>query len=71
MSTVVTLSTIDKIRQISESKQDTHIDGVFIDFMTAKAIIKAYDAMNPEKKSKFEAMKVRHMATIAFDIHSK
>lgn len=60
------LSTIERIRLLSTNKQDAHVDGVLIDFMTARTIIEAYDKMSEPKQKKFEQLKVRHMATVAF-----
>ncbi len=44
------------------------INGHMVDLFSASAIVKVYDAVNDANKSKFKALPVARMASVAFKL---
>ncbi len=65
-----TLSTIEQVRKIVESRQCARVGGVLVDGFTASAIIQVYDRLNDENKAKLAALPIRKMADTVWKIAS-
>jgi hypothetical protein len=61
---------IAALRAIVRECQYAKIDGVMVDLFTASAIVKVYDAINPENQAMYRVRTVDRMASIAFDLLS-
>ena len=59
---------IAAIRSVVAKGQYAKIDGIMLDLFSASAIIKIYNAINPENQAKYREMPVSKMASIAFKL---
>ena len=60
------LARIEALRDIVSRRQYAKIDGTGVDLMTASAIVKVYDALNPENQAKYRNLPIGRMAAIAW-----
>lgn len=63
----MSVSKLDKLRQIVKEHQHQKIDGVIVDVVTANAILTIYDNMKKvENKEKYLSMDISKMASVAW-----
>jgi hypothetical protein len=60
-----TLSTVDRLRRIVETRTAGRIKGELVDTFSARMMLTVYEALSPEKQVKFEGMSVRRMMQLA------
>ena len=53
-------------RVVVKTKGAKKVDGVLIDLFTASAIVKVYDAVNPQNKKRMDSLKPKQLADLAF-----
>jgi hypothetical protein len=58
--------TIESFRAIVKDKAARMIDGVFVDMMTAQAVVLVYDAISEDNKIKYMNLSVSRIGSIAW-----
>lgn len=64
------MNPIDAAYRVSERCQAEEVDGVLLDFTSARAIIAVYEKLSAENRAKMETLHVERAADIAWKLVS-